>query len=135
MKYIIPEKKVFDVIYHYINDYFYDDNLDWVWDDYDDEESDRRQMVANFTGDKWRENEQDDYYFTYVSKEYYENEPDDVFAKKWIDKAPLLDLLSSNFQERMNGFFGPYWKPVFEKWFSDNYPEFPVKTYIYRNNI
>ena len=56
---------------------------------------------------------------------------DEQFKFKWIDKAPLLDLLHREFADKMDALFGDFWRPVFEKWFETNYPEFPVKTYIH----
>ena len=133
MKYIIEDKQLFNAIYKFIDDDLAEDNISWDYEeDYDTEEY--NEHVVNFVGDKYTNEDMDDKYFTYISKEYYEiltkTEPE--FASSWIDIAPLLDLnVGGWWCYKLNNFFGNLWTPVFEQWFVDTYPQFPVKTFIY----
>lgn len=130
MKYILTNKQVFNSIYNLINEELYGDNLNWEYE-WDSDALRREMNVINFYGDKYINSEQDEVTFTYVKKEYYESGQGESLAKKWLDKSPLLEFIDYKFRNKMNSFFGEYWKPVFEKWFEQNYPEFPVKTFIY----
>jgi len=130
MKYILPEGKLFDTIYKFIDGEFEDDNLDWDYD-IDPDTNEPEKNIINFYGQQYINGNQDEWTFQYVKKEYYEGMSDEQFKFKWIDKAPLLDLLHRDFSSKMDALFGTFWRPVFEKWFEKNYPEFPVKTYLY----
>jgi len=138
MKYIIEDKQLFQVIYKFIDDMFVEDDLNWNYEeDYDNGEY--NENVIEFSGEKYDEGETDDKYFVYIRKEYYEelkkrgNLGDYDFIAEWINKAPILDgsLGSTWWRDKLNNFFGEFWKPVFEQWFSDRYPDFPVKTFMY----
>ena len=137
MKYIIEDKQLFQVIYNFIDDMFVEDDLNWNYEeDYDTEEYNKN--VIEFSGEKYDEGETDDKYFIYIRKEYYEklkkrdNASDLEFIAEWIDKAPILDSTSGRWWcDKLNNFFGEFWKPVFEQWFEDRYPDFPVKTFMY----
>ena len=135
MRYIIHENKVHLAIYKYIDNEFTEDNLTWDYDINHDTE-DTEKNILNFYGEKFQRGSQDDWYFQYVKKEWYENISDDdnqkkEFKDKWLEKSPLLEMLDIDFLNKMNTIFGNFWKPVFEQWFKDTYPQFPVKTFIY----
>ena len=131
MKYILEDKQLLDLICKFINNELYDDNLDWEYDiNYDTEELNRN--IINFYGDKYRGGDQDEWSFTYVKKEYYDTDEGKEIAPIWADKAPLLEIVNYEFPAKMNSFFADYWKPAFEKWFTDTYGDkFPVKTFHY----
>jgi hypothetical protein len=133
MKYIIEDKQLFDVIYKFIDDMLTEDNIRYQDGyNYDTDKSDEN--LLNFYGDKYSDNEQNDWYFEYVRKEYYEgltSRREWEIKEKWLDKSPLLELMDTEFMSKLNGFFGYFWKPVFEQWFTDKYPHLPVKTFIY----
>jgi hypothetical protein len=139
MKYVIEDKQLFNLIYNFIDDIFVEDNLNWNYEeDYHSEEYNKN--IIEFSGEKYDEGEIDDKYFIYIKREYYEgfinngSEYDVEFATNWIDKAPLLDITSGSGKwwcEKLNNFFGEFWKPVFEQWFTDRYPDFSVKTFMY----
>jgi hypothetical protein len=132
VKYIIKDKQLFDAIYKFIDDMLTEDNIRYQHGyNYDTDKSDEN--LLNFYGDKYSDNEQDDWYFEYVSKEYYENldRRDLDITEKWLDKSPLLELMDIEFMSKLDGFFSSFWKPVFEQWFRDKYPELPVKTFVY----
>lgn len=132
MKYIIDDKQLFDAIYKFIDDMLTEDNIKYQRGyNYDTDKYDEN--LLNFYGDKYSDNEQDDWYFEYVSKEYYENldRRDLDITKRWLDKSPLLELMDIKFMSKLDGFFSSFWKPVFEQWFRDKYPHLPVKTFVY----
>lgn len=135
MKYIITENKLHNTIFEYIGKYFERDALDWEYE-YNSDEEDFERNIIDFSGEKYRNGEMDEHYFTYIKKEYYENLTDDNFKWKWIDEAPLLDLSPGVYWVRkMDLMFSEIWRPSFEKWFSVTYPDFPVKTFVYPEKI
>jgi hypothetical protein len=132
MKYIINDKQLFDAIYRYIDTDLSEDNINYDYGyNYDTDKTDKN--IINFYGDKYSNNEQDDWYFEYVKKEYYENveNRDSSLKDKWLDRSPILEVIDYDFKRKLNSIFSEYWKPVFEKWFEEKFPQFPVKTYLY----
>jgi len=135
MKYIIEDKQLFDAIYKFIDNMLTEDNIRYQHGyNYDTDKSDEN--LLNFYGDKYNSNEQDDWYFEYVSREFYENltfgrEWENIIKEKWLDKSPVLEFMDTEFMSKLDGFFSSFWKPVFEQWFRDKYPHLPVKTFVY----
>jgi hypothetical protein len=133
MEYLIKEKQLFDIIYKFIDNMLTEDNIEYQ-DGYNYDTGKWDENLLNFFGDKYLNNKQDDWYFEYVRKEYYERlYGHDSVKKKWLDKSPLLEVMEHNFNYKLTVLFGDYWKPVFEQWFKDKYPELPVKTFIFKN--
>ena len=130
MNYEITDKRLYEIIYKFINNEFVSDNLDYEHDINPDTEEPEKN-IFNFFGDKYHTNDQDEWTFQYVKKEYYENLDSEDFKNRWLHKAPLLEVTDRYFPDKMKAFFNDYWKPVFEKWFENNFPQFPVETYIY----
>jgi hypothetical protein len=134
MKYIINNNQLFKSIFKFIDSEFTDDNLDYDYDiNYDTEETEKN--ILNFFGNKYQYGAQDEWYFQYIKKEYYlslDDSENTRLIKEWEPKAPILEMLDSEFPNKMNSFFGDYWKPVFEEWFKEKYPTLPVKTFLYR---
>lgn len=64
--------------------------------------------------------------FVYFTKEYFEKSGQYETSKK----APTLQIQDWKFLEDMNDIFSDYWKPIFEKWFNDNF-KMEVKTFLY----
>lgn len=134
MRYIIKDKQLFDTIYKFIDDMLTEDNIRFQFGhNYDTDEVDEN--ILCFFGDKYSDNEQDDYYFEYVKIEYYENltgrrEWENSIRERWLEKSPLVEVMDRNFEDKLTGFFSHFWKPVFEQWFRDKYPELPVKTFL-----
>ena len=90
--------------------------------------------VIEFYGDDYAEGEDSEKLFVYISREYYaEVEKDKNMIYKNYNKSPLLEISKfTTWRHRMDKMFGDVWRPVFEKWFSNNNPELPVKTFIYQ---
>jgi hypothetical protein len=135
MKYIIEDKQLFDAIYKFIDNMLTEDNIRYQHGyNYDTDKSDEN--LLNFYGDKYSNNEQDDWYFEYVSREFYENltfgrEWENTIKEKWLNKSPVLEFMDTEFISKLDGFFSSFWKPVFEQWFRDKFPHLPVKTFVY----
>lgn len=131
MEYTIPNKRLFEGIYSFISHELTNDNVDWTYADDTDFDEGYDDNLIEFRGDSW-----DDYgeYMVYIKKEYYEQEYlwDRNMKLKWYDKAPILEFkVAHPFWKQLQDVFGDLWKPVVKKWFQDNYPEYPVKTFIF----
>lgn len=128
MKYVLPQGRLFDSIYLYIDKYFEEINIEWRFYDDDDETTDEN--IIEYFDSQYANNE-----FQYIKKEYYQNlDSNDLGNKslidKWLDNAPLLELRESLLPEKLNRILGSdIWRPVFVKWFEDKYG-LPVKTLI-----
>lgn len=133
MKYIITNNQLFDSIYSYIdstlneyNSLTYSSGFDYDVDDY----------VSDL---EWFYIEgEDDWVFEYIHPEYWngkarKNHRPESWLKHKIETSPILEFSQSFwFLDRMNSIFGDVWKPVFEQWFTNNFPELPkVKTFLY----
>jgi hypothetical protein len=134
MKYIIEDKQLFNAIYKFIDNDLVEDGISWEYEEAYDDDDGTNENIIEFIGNKYSSDVIDEKYFTYIRREYYEyvmkSEPE--FARDWIDIAPLLDLNPCRWWcDKLNGYFGEYWKPVFEQWFSDKFPDFDVKSFMY----
>ena len=133
MKYVLTNKQLFDSIYSYIDSSLneddtltYSEGFDYDIDDY----------VSDL---EWFYIEgEDDWVFEYIHPEYWngkarkKHRPADWLKSK-LEMSPILEFSQSFwFLDEMNNMFGDIWKPVFEQWFVDNFPELPApKTYLY----
>lgn len=134
MKYILDNKQLFDAIYKFIDDDLVEDGISWEYEEAYDDDYGNNENIIEFVGNKYSSDVIDEKYFTYIRREYYEyvmkSEPE--FAREWIDIAPLLDLNPCKWWcEKLDNMFGKFWKPVFEQWFTDKFPDFDVKTFTY----
>lgn len=129
MKYVLPQGRLFDSIYSYIDKYFEELNIDWSFYYDEDEQTTDKNIIEYF------DSQYGNYEFQYIKKEYYQNlDSNDLGNKslidKWLDNAPLLELRESLLPQKLNKIFdSDIWRPVFVKWFEDKYG-LPVKTFI-----
>ena len=121
MKYIITESKLNSVIYDFMDELFgaeihtlpgMDDNGDELVDAYD------------FVNDEYYGDEGSDYLFSWTGKGYYESliEGGNIGKSEWKrleSLAPIVEIFSMYDKEKLNGYFGNAWKPVFKQWFKD----------------
>ena len=121
MKYIITESRLNQAIYDFIDDLFgteihtlpaLDDNGDELVDAYD------------FVNDEYYGDEGSDYIFSWTGEGYYKSLIKDghITKPEWIkleSQAPLVEIFSMYDKEKLNGYFGNTWKPVFKQWFKD----------------
>jgi hypothetical protein len=136
MKYIIPQEKLYWSIYEYIDNELRGNHIWWEYDmDYNDSEFEEDSDIIDFMGDDYHNDT--NRYFSYIKKEYYEElEKDGMittheFVSKFKYRAPLLSFTENPFWNKLSSMFGDLWKPVFERWFQTNYPEFEIKTFLY----
>lgn len=130
MNYLIPESKLFGFIYKFIDKEIKEEGL-VVYNGFDYDAQEYTDLIKWFYFEK---NDGDVVFMEYVTKEWYER-PDVLgFVKsKWMDSAPILEFRGDDvdFINKMEGFFGDFWKKPFKQWFRDNYPEYPVKTFLF----
>lgn len=137
MKYIITNKQLFDSIYSYIDNIFnvegnirydvaYDytrseETWDLVWFFVDGGENYVDEWSLEYTKDTW-----------YTRKFDGKTREQKSTTNEWLPKTPLLSFhYESPIKSRLDGMFGDMWHSVFEQWFTDNFPDFPVKTFLY----
>ena len=133
MKYIINNKKLFYLIYKFIDSGLNSDGQMFYNIGYDynnDEETEDILWFYNLKNSSWE--------FEYYKPEWYtriingKTREIDSTTNYWLPLTPLIRFEDESiFVQRMNNFFGEMWHPVFEKWFEDNFPELPVKTFVY----
>jgi hypothetical protein len=129
MKIIITENKVFDSIYHYIDDTFDRDEINWVYGiDYDSEGNDDGDFnddedIIMFYKGIWDGEDYSDIVFIYIMPDYYGNSPS---SKSHKDRAPILEVRGDH-AKHLDDMFGNYWKEPIKKWVQDKL-NLPVKT-------
>ena len=121
MKYIITESKLNSVIYEFMDELFgseihtlpgLDDNGDELVDAYD------------FVNDEYYGDEGSDYLFSWTGEGYYKSLIQDghIGKTEWErlkSQAPIVEIFSMYDKEKLNGYFGNTWKPVFKQWFKN----------------
>lgn len=133
MKYIISENKINESIYQYIDSMLKDKVIFSPGYDYTKDEETNDLLYFHLTDDLgeviW-----DDPAFEYIKKSWYESGRESLeVTKKWENKAPILQVTNLEYYSCCNfdKMFGKFWRPSFEKWFENNFPQFPVKTFTY----
>jgi hypothetical protein len=125
MKVLITEGKLFDSIYKYIDEYFEQDEIDWVYGiDYDpegNEDIEDENFLIFYKGGTWAGEDYSDIVFNYFMVDYYDDNPG-----SHKDKSPILEVIGE-YSEHLNTMFGDHWKEPMKKWFQDNF-NLPVKT-------
>jgi hypothetical protein len=120
MKYIIPEKKLYQAIYNYIDSKFSREEINWTYgtdyDPYTDEIEDDENYLIFYKGD-WEGEDYTDILFYYYSKEYYE---DDQNPSVWRDESPILGINYKDYWDLVD-MFGDYWKTPMKEWFKDKF--------------
>ena len=120
MKYIIPEKKLYQAIYNYIDSKFSREEINWTYgtdyDPYTDEIEDDENYLIFYKGD-WEGEAYTDILFYYYSKEYYE---DDQNPSVWRDESPILGINYKDYWDLVD-MFGDYWKTPMKEWFKDKF--------------
>ena len=128
MKYIITESKLEEIIVNYLNNMYDVNDISWKYPLENDDED----YAAHWEEDPNRlhfykgDDEYDDRIFLWYDKDYWNVERSDN-AKNLYEKSPVLDFENGNDLNKLNGYFGDKWVPVFKKWFEDNFGV-PVKS-------
>ena len=122
MKYIITENRLNNFILKYINEKYPVDEINYG-EGYDDDGnpdySSYRFYFGGYDDDEYEGN-----IFEWYDKDYWDG--DNPLAKSRIEESPILffdDL------KKMDLMFGEHWKPVFKKWFLDNFG-LEIKTFL-----
>ena len=127
MKFIITENKVNEIILKQIN-IMYDIN-DFGWTPGIDEWGNEVDYAYKFYVLDY--DDDDNTIFRWYSEEYWTtdegNEWGERFRNDMLSKSPMLVFDSDSGYNNLEGLFGNRWKPIFMKWFEDNF-ELPVKT-------
>jgi hypothetical protein len=125
MKYIIAESKLNSAIYDYIDSLFKDGKKIHMVkhtreddDTLDDEEVDGAYDFFH---------KGDDDLFTWTGREYYNTPNNDLQYSKWLDLAPVVEIVDYGKLDALNNMFGELWRPVFITWFENTF-SLPIKT-------
>lgn len=125
MKYVITESKLNYAIYDYIDNLFHDGKkIEMVKNTRTDDDTLDDVEVAR-AYDFFHKGE--DELFTWTGREYYERLYNKSVWNKWLELAPILEILDYRKLDTLNNMFGDLWRPIFIKWFEDNFL-LPVKT-------
>ena len=135
MKYIITESKLNSVIYDFMDELFgaeihtlpgMDDNGDELVNDpgYRAIQFDELVDAYDFVNDEYYDDEGSDYIFSWTGEGYYKSLVQDGHIgktewKRLESLAPLVEIFGIHYKEKLNGYFGNTWKPVFKQWFKD----------------
>jgi hypothetical protein len=126
MKYIIPETKLYNAIYKFIDDKYSSKEINWVYgvdyDPYGDEDMEDENFRIFYEGE-WGGEEYTDILFWYYSKEYYEDDP---HSEVWMEDTPILSVEYRDYWD-LDSLFGEYWKEPMKQWFEDKF-NLPVTT-------
>jgi hypothetical protein len=125
MKYIITESKLNSAIYDYIDSLFKDGKKIHMVkhtreddDTLDDEEVDGAYDFFH---------KGDDDLFTWTGREYYNTPNNDLQYSKWLELAPVVEIVDYGKLDALNNMFGDLWRPVFITWFENTF-SLPIKT-------
>ena len=121
MKYIITENRLNNFIIQYIEKKYpvRDINYTEGEDDYGNPDDSAYEF---YFGD-YDDNET---IFRWYGKEYWEGDNDEILRNR-IERSPILYFEDSREPTKLDKMFGEHWKPVFKKWFYDNF-DLDIKT-------
>ena len=128
MKYIVPETKLYNAIYKFIDDKYSSKEIDWVYGVGEDEygyvdiDKEDENLLIFYEGD-WQGEDDTDVLFWYYSKEYYEGDPN---SEVWTEDAPILSVEYRDYWN-LDSLFGEYWKEPMKQWFENKF-NLPVTT-------
>ena len=126
MKYVITESKLNSAIYEYIDNLFKEGKQIYMVKHTrtDDDTLDNREVEGAY--DFFHKGEDDDL-FTWTGKEYYERPYNKSAWTKWLELAPVVEIVDYEKLDVLNAMFDNLWRPVFIQWFEDTF-SLPVKT-------
>ena len=129
MKYLITESKLEQVIYDYIDKLFAAENGKTEIHKLNSIDEDGKDIdgAYDFVNDDYYDGDNQDYLFSWTGKEYYENHQRQSFGARFINEAPIVEILDYERIKKLDSYFGDIWKPVFKKWF-ENKVNLPIKT-------
>jgi len=126
MKYIITESKLNSAIYDYIDNLFKEGKqihmVKHIARADDDTLSDEEVEGAY---DFFHKGE--DELFTWTGREYYERTYNKSVWSKWLELAPVVEIVDYGKLDALNNMFGDLWRPVFIAWVENTF-SLPIKT-------
>ena len=125
MKYIITESKLNSAIYDYIDNLFKEGKqIHMVKHTREDDDTIEDVEVAG-AYDFFHKG--DDDLFTWTGREYYNTPKNGLNASKWLELAPVVEIVNYSKLDALNNMFGELWRPVFITWFENTF-SLPIKT-------
>jgi len=120
MRVIISESKLDAIILKYINNEFPVNRINYT-EGFDEDGVPDDTTYVFYMGD-----DIDNDVFRWYDKGYWKGWDegglyDDTLVNYRIKQSPLLVFRDENFYDNMTAMFGEKWKPVFKKWFTDNF--------------
>ena len=125
MKYLITESKLNSAIYEYIDQLFHEGKkIEMVKHTRPDDDTFEDVEVED-AYDFFHKGEDD--LFTWTGKEYYDRPFNSSLFSKWLELAPIVEIVDYEKVDVLNNMFGNLWRPIFIKWFEDLF-SLPIKT-------
>jgi len=125
MKYIITESKLNSAIYDYIDNLFHDGKkIEMVKHTREDDDT-IEDVEVDVAYDFFHRG--DDDLFTWTGREYYNTPKNELNASKWLELAPVVEIVNYQKLDSLNNMFGDLWRPVFITWFENTF-SLPIKT-------
>ena len=118
MKYIITENRLNNYILKYIEEKYPIDKINYG-EGYDDD-GNLDSSAYDFYFTDYDPDEYDGTIFRWYGKDYWEGDNDEILRHR-IERSPMLYFEDSHEPKKLDKMFGEYWKPVFKKWFYDNF--------------
>ena len=120
MKILITENKLNDFILKYIEEKYPVDRINYN-ENYDDDGNPVYTSYVFYFAD-----DADYAIFRWYDKDYWEGDNKEILQDR-IEKSPMLYFEDSREIAKLDKMFGKYWRPMFKKWFYDNF-EMEIKT-------
>jgi len=125
MKYLITESKLNSVIYEFIDQAFASEDGNTEIHELPTLDANGDELVDSYdfvNNDYYSVSGVDDYLFAWTGEEYYKSLLKDGHVGKYeferfTSQAPLVDIYDTDVLNKLNGYFGDTWKPVFKEWF------------------
>lgn len=125
MKYVITESKLNSAIYDYIDNLFKEGKkIEMVKHIRTDDDTLDDVEVAG-TYDFFHKG--DDELFTWTGREYYDRPHNKSVWSKWLELAPVVEIVDYEKLDVLNAMFDNLWRLVFITWFENTF-SLPVKT-------
>ena len=115
MKYIITESRLNDSIVKYFEKKYPVDKIHYTEGQDDDGNPDDSSYEFYF-GD-YDDNET---IFRWYGKEYWVGDNEQILRRR-IELSPIIYFEDSREATKLNKMFGEHWRPVFKKWFYENF--------------
>jgi len=125
MKYIIAESKLNSAIYDYIDSLFKDGKKIYMVKHTREDDDTIEDVEVDGAYDFFHKG--DDDLFTWTGREYYNTPNNDLQYSKWLELAPVVEIVDYGKLDALNNMFGELWRPVFITWFENTF-SLPIKT-------